>query len=330
MKLQLNRCVILAFFVVLVALPFQVQGGSGKQKQDQVIVLAAFGTSVPDALVGILNIKDTVAAKFPGTDVKLAFTSSIIRDIWQGRKGDTAFFKEYNNIPAEMVDIQGPLATITSLQDQGYRTILVQPGHISMGEEYLDLVATVKGLNSISTIKEKNNLFEALVVGRPALGTMGNTRPYPEDIKRVATALKGDLDQAEKLDAALVYMGHGNDFFPSGGAYLQFAETLSAMSAKTNAYIATVEGFPALDNVIANLKRDNVKKILLKPFMTVAGDHAQNDMAGDEKDSWKNLLTEAGFTVVIDVIGLGENDAFASVFAEHLAETAADNGIILQ
>ncbi len=330
MKVQLNRCVVLAFFVVLMAFPLHAQAGSGKKNQDQVIVLAAFGTSVPDALVGILNIRDAVAAKFPGTNVKLAFTSSIIRDIWQGRKGDTAFFAEHKNIPAEIVDIQGPLATITNLQDQGYRTIMVQPGHISMGEEYLDLVATVKGLNSIFTIKAKNNLFKALVVGRPALGTMGNTRPYPEDIKRVAMALKGDLEQAEKLDAALVYMGHGNDYFPSGGAYLQFAETLSAMSAKTDVYIATVEGFPALDNVIADLKRDSVQKVLLKPFMTVAGDHAKNDMAGDEKDSWKNLLAEAGFTVVIDVVGLGENDAFASVFAEHLAETAADNGVVLQ
>ena len=149
MKFRLNCCVVLAFFLVLMSAPLQATEGSGKKSQEQVIILAAFGTSVPDALVGILNIKDAVAAKFPGTEVKLAFTSSIIRGIWQGRKGDTAFFAENKDIPTEMVDIQGPLATIAGLQDQGYRTILVQPGHISMGEEYLDLVATVKGLNSI-------------------------------------------------------------------------------------------------------------------------------------------------------------------------------------
>ena len=159
---------------------------------------------------------------------------------------------------------------------------------------------------------------------------MGDTRPYPEDIKQVAASLKPDLEQAEEMGAALVYMGHGNDYFPSGGAYLQFAEILGAMSAKTNVYIATVEGFPNLDNVISDLQRDGVKKVLLKPFMTVAGDHAKNDMAGDEKDSWKNILTAAGFEVVVDLVGLGENDAFAAVFAEHLADTAADNKIELK
>lgn len=330
MKFRLNCCVVVAFFLALICSPLQAKEVSGAKSEEQVIVLAAFGTSVPEALVGVLNIRKAVAAKFPGTEVKLAFTSSIIRNIWHERKGDTAFFTEHKDIPVEMVNIQGPLATITRLQDQGYTTILVQPGHISMGEEYLDLLSTVKGLNSITTIKEKNKLFDVLVVGRPVLGTMGDKRPYPEDIQQVAMALRGDLVQAEKLDAALVYMGHGNDYFPSGGAYLQFAETLGAMSVKTDVYIGTVEGFPSLDNVIADLKRDKVQKVLLKPFMTVAGDHAKNDMAGDEKDSWRNILGAAGFTVVLAMEGLGENDAFASVFAEHLAETATDNGIVLQ
>ena len=332
MKMYRKCSVLLALFLFLTSSPLLAQEQSMGKTQEQVIVLAAFGTSVPSALNGILNIKDAVAAKFPGTVVELAFTSSIIRNIWHGRKGDRELFSspEYKNIPPQIVDIQSPLATIARLQDQGYSTILVQPGHISMGEEYLDLLATVKGLNSISTIKEKNKLFTALVVGRPALGTMGDTRPYPEDIKRVAMALQDDLQRAEQLNAALVYMGHGNDYFPSGGAYLQLADMMSGMAEKTDVYIGTVEGFPNLDNVIAALQKDKVKKLLLKPFMTVAGDHAKNDMAGAEKDSWKNILMENGFTVITAIEGLGENDAFASVFAEHLAETAADNGITLQ
>ncbi|RUM41130.1 MAG: sirohydrochlorin cobaltochelatase [Desulfocapsa sp.] len=328
MRFRNCSCVVLAFFLFIMGQPFQAAAGA--KSQDRVIVLAVFGTSVPEALSGVLNIRNAVAAKFPKTRVELAFTSSIIREIWHNRKGDSAFFAAHKDIPAAMTDIQGSLATISRLQDEGYGTILVQPGHISMGEEYLDLLATVKGLNSISTIKEKNRLFDSLVAGRPALGTMGDKRPYPEDIKQVAAALKPDLEQAEKLGAALVYMGHGNDYFPSGGAYLQFAEILSAMSEKTNVYIATVEGFPGLDHTIKELQRDGVKKVLLKPFMTVAGDHARNDMAGEEKDSWKNILTAAGFEVHVDLVGLGENDAFAAVFAGHLAETAADNGIILE
>jgi sirohydrochlorin cobaltochelatase len=94
-------------------------------------------------------------------------------------------------------------------------------------------------------------------------------------------------------------------------------------------YIGTVEGFPNLDHVIRQLKRDKVRKVLLKPFMTVAGDHARNDMAGPEAESWKSILTREGFEVTPVLRGMGEMDSFADVFVHHLTELAKDNGIQL-
>ena len=90
-----------------------------------------------------------------------------------------------------------------------------------------------------------------------------------------------------------------------------------------------VEGFPGLAHVIAQLKRDKVRKVVLKPFLTVAGDHAQNDMAGPEATSWKSILTKEGFEVTPVLQGLGEMNSFADVFVHHLAELASDNGIQL-
>ncbi|MBU1986339.1 MAG: sirohydrochlorin cobaltochelatase, partial [Proteobacteria bacterium] len=201
--------------------------------------------------------------------------------------------------------------------------------HVALGEEYLDLVSYVQGLSGIHTIKEKNQPFKQLVIGRPALGTMGDIHPYPQDIELVAKSLSADIDQAAKAGSALVYMGHGNDFFPSGGSYLQFADTMNHLTPQVKTYIGTVEGFPGLDYVIEQLKRDKTRKVLLKPFLTVAGDHAQNDMAGPEAESWKSILTKEGFEVTPILQGMGEVDSFADVFVHHLTELAKEHGIQL-
>lgn len=304
-------------------------GQEHKKKPSQAVVIAAFGTTVVEALPGILNIRDRIVKQYPNTEVRIAFTSNMIRVIWHKRQHDAEFAKKNPAVPQDILGAQGVLATIANLQDEGFTTILVQPTHVNLGEEYLDLVSYVQGLASIRTIKEKNQPFQQLVIGRPALGAMGDKHPYPLDIELVAKALAADVAQAAKSGSALVYMGHGNDFFPSGGSYLQFADTMKRLNPQVKTYIATVEGFPTLDHVIAQLKAAKVEKVLLKPFMTVAGDHAQNDMAGNEADSWKSILTREGFAVTPVLQGLGEMDSFADVFVHHLADLASDNGIQL-
>ena len=326
---RLISCTLLAFCCFLISLS-TVFAAEKPENNSNAIVIATFGTTVPSALPGILHIRDRMQKRFPGTEIRLAFTSNMIRKIWHKRQHDDAFKKENPDIPEDIFYTKGPLATIADLQDDGFATILVQPGHITLGEEYLDLVSYIKGLNSITTIKDKNRPFLRLAVSRPALGAMGPKHPYVEDIKQVAKVLADDVGKAEKMGSALLYMGHGNDYFPSSGSYLQLVDVMNSLYPGTKTYLTTVEGFPNLETVINQMKRDKVTKILLKPFMSVAGDHANNDMGGEGPESLQSVLTENGFQVTIIMEGLGEQDGFADVLVDHLAQTAVDSGVTLK
>ncbi len=320
---------VLSLFCLILSIS-TVLAQENPEKDTTAIVIATFGTTVPSALPGILHIRDRMQKRFPGTEIRLAFTSNMIRKIWHKRQHDETFKKANPTLPQDIYSIKGPLAAIADLQDEGFATILVQPGHISLGEEYLDLVSYIDGLNSIHTIKAKNQPFLRLVVSRPALGTMGPKHPYVDDINEVAKALAADVQKAKEAGAALLYMGHGNDTFPSSGAYLQLVDVMNTLYPETKTYLTTVEGFPNLDIIMKQMKRDKVTTVLLKPFMDVAGDHAHNDMAGSGPESMKSILTKNGFQVSTVMVGLGEQDGFADVFVDHLAQTATDYGITLK
>lgn len=319
--------VVLLMFFLGFFLAKEVDAMMG-QKNKKAIVIAAFGTSYPSALKAITNIREQVKREFPGITVKLAFTSNIIRNIWHERQKDETFLKQYKWIPKEILYIKGPLATIADLQDEGYRTIIVQPTLIYAGEEYTNLCSYINGLNSIKTIKKKHMPFIKLVIGRPALGAPGPVHDYHEDLEIAARALAEDIANAKRKSAALVYMGHGNEYY-STGVYIEFQETMRKMYRDVKIYVGTVEGFPSLDDVLEALKKDRIKKVMLKPFMVVAGDHAINDMAGDEDDSWKNTFKRAGIRVIPIIEGLGENYNWNKIYIEHIKDAAKDNGIKL-
>ncbi|RLB89255.1 MAG: sirohydrochlorin cobaltochelatase, partial [Deltaproteobacteria bacterium] len=179
----------------------------GKAKNKKAIVLAGFGTSYPSALVSITNIQKKVQKAFPKVEVRVAFTSNIIRNIWHKRQGDARFLAEHKEIPKEILHVKGPLATIADLQDAGYRTIIVQPTHIYNGEEYTDLCSYVQGLNAITTIKKKYAPFAKLVIARPALGKCGPVYDYHRDMEAAAKTLEPDVKLAMENGSALVYMG---------------------------------------------------------------------------------------------------------------------------
>lgn len=290
------------------------------------IVLAQFGTSYPSALVALQNIRKEVQKAFPGVEVRMAFTSNTIRKIWHSRQDDKKFLSEYKDIPKEIFYVKTPLATIADLQNEGYNTIIVQSTHIFAGEEYVDLASFIEGLNAIKTIKAKNMPFRKLVLGRPLLGTWGERYPYHKDLETAAKAVKADVDLARKNKAALVYMGHGNEYL-STGAYIEFQETLRRIYPETPVYIGVVEGFPSPDYVVSGLIRDRIKKVVLKPFMIVAGDHATNDMAGDEDDSWKTIFKSKGIEVITVIQGLGENPEAGKILIQHIKDVAKDNQI---
>ncbi|HFQ91137.1 MAG TPA: sirohydrochlorin cobaltochelatase [Desulfobulbus sp.] len=321
------------FFVVVLAGLFTVQtiqAEEHKVEHKNAVVLAMFGTTVEPALKALLNIRTRLEEKYPQTPVRIAFTSNIIRRIWQKRAKDPSYAKAHPEVPADILHVQGPLATIANLQDAGYDTIVVQPTHIAPAEEFLDLTSYVDALASIDTIKKKFKPFHKLVIGRPALGTFGPRHPYAEDIKVAARAMKEDVELARREGAALVYMGHGNDYFPSGGSYLQFEDAMRSMYPDVLTVIGTVEGFPSLDHVVAQLKHAGINKVVIRAFMVVAGDHAHNDMAGPEPESWKSVLEKEGISVQPVLEGLGENDAFAEIFVRHAGDAAADAGITLR
>jgi sirohydrochlorin cobaltochelatase len=322
------------FFNITILLLSTTTGFSStgwKVEHKNAIVLAMFGTSVEPALQGLLNIRAKMVKKHPETPVRIAFTSNIIRKKWRKRAGDPAYIKAHPEIPADVLHVKTVLATIADLQDQGYDTIVLQPTHIAMGEEFLDLGTYVDSLMRMGTVKKaKYKPFHKVVLGRPALGTYGIAHTYGKDIMAAAEALADDAKLAADKKAALVYMGHGNEHFPSGGAYLELADRMRELYPEVVTLIGNVEGFPSLHEVMDKLRRFKVKKVMLKPCMVVAGDHAINDMAGPEEDSWKTILEKNGFEVITVQRGLGEQNAFAEIFVNHAADAAADAGIILQ
>ncbi len=313
---------------LLVAL-FLVLGAAGVQAapvEKKAVVLAVFGTSHESALPGILNIREQIQKELPGIPVRLAFTSNIIRRIWQERRKDPAYVGQHPEVPAEIINVKGPLAAIADLQDEGYAYIVVQPTHISSGEEFADLASYVQGLNTIRTVKKRNMPFRKILLGRPALGTHGIEHEYRHDIEQVAALLAPDVEMAKKGGRALVYFAHGNEHY-STGVYLEFEQVMRKRYPGVRIHVTMVEGFPDNARLFEELAADKTKKVLLKPFMTVAGDHAKNDMAGPEPDSLKSLLEARGINVAASLVGLGESDAFAAIFARHIKDAILDEGL---
>jgi len=306
--------------------------GDYKVEHKNAVVLAMFGTTVESALQALLNIRTKIEDRFPNTKVRIAFTSNIIRKKWQHRAEDSEYIKAHPEIPEDILHVKTPLATIADLQNDGYDNIVIQPTLVSMGEEFLDLHTYVKALMNMGTFKKpKYKPFHKVALGRPALGTYGMKFPYFEDIVAVAKAMAPDVKLANKEKAGIVYMGHGNEYFPgNGGAYLEFASKMRKIYPDVVTAIGNVEGYPGIEEVMETLKLYGIKKVILKPFMVVAGDHSLNDMAGNEEDSWKSILMKNGFEVVTVTNGLGENDNFANIYVDHAVDAAEEAGIDLK
>jgi sirohydrochlorin cobaltochelatase len=292
------------------------------------IILASFGTTVPSALESITNIAEAVKSAYPQTEVRLTFTSNIIRSVWKKRQAEAEKWLGMG-VPREVLYVRNFIATVGDLLEDGYTSIVVQPTHMFYMEQSHDLAQYVRGLASIKTMKRKWNPIDKLVMGRPALGIPGDVYPYHEDIEAVCKTLAGDAEAAGKAGAALVYMGHGNEHW-STGIYAETQKTMRRMYPEVETFVGVVEGDPAIEDLLGQLSRTKGGKVMLKPFMIVAGDHAVNDMAGTEEDSWKSVLTRAGYEVEPVLTGLGSNDEFARIFVDHIADAAKESGIELK
>ncbi len=257
----------------------------------QTILLVAFGTTVPRAAEAFSRFETATKARFPDAEIRWAYTSTIVR-----RK-----LAERGEAKESVVD------ALERLAYDGHRTIAVQSLHTIAGAEYH------KMLREISVFRHKPVDRNIVVkVGSPLLAGY-------EDAQRVAQALIQEAVPQRNNSEALVYMGHGSERHASDLAYVALASMLN--NTDKRAWLGTVEGHPTLADVIAHCKAAGVKKAWLIPFMAVAGDHALNDMAGDEEDSWVSVLTKEGIFCTPVLKGTLDIAGIAGVWLDHL-ETA--------
>ncbi len=330
-KFQSTFMSIFVFVLTISLCSTTLASEHGKVSTEQgkvAIVLASFGTTEPSAIESITNIQNQIKKAFPGIPVKITFTSNIIRSVWKERQADAKKWLG-KGISEEILYVKNIIATVGNLREEGYRNIIVQPTHMFFMEQAHDLSSYVNALASIKTTKDKWMPFDKIVMGRPALGGPGNTYDYHADMEKALKTLADDVKLAQKNKAKLVYMGHGNEHW-STGIYMEAAKKMCELYPDVVTYIGSVEGFPGIEDVARYLSHHNSGNIVLKPFMIVAGDHAINDMASDEEDSWKSILTKQGLKVTTVLKGLGSNDKFAQIFVDHIRDAARDNGIVLK
>lgn len=287
------------------------------------IVLAAYGTSYPTTLEPILAMLNDIRSRYGENPVRLAFISSIFRRKWHERAADANYRCAHPAIPEQIYTVKNVLGAMADLQNKGYRRILVQPVLVVDGEEYRDLTAYVEALGAIRTHKPQLQPFEKVAIGKPLLGTFA----HREQLDALVRALKPDIDAARAADATLVYMGHGNEHMAQG-AYYEL-EILLRREYNIPVCIGLVEGLPDFETVREKLAAAGTRKVLLKPLMYVAGDHARNDMAGDEDDSWLTLLESDGYQVTAILEGLGQNPAVRAIFLDLLEQAAQQAAIEL-
>ncbi|MGE4292292.1 MAG: sirohydrochlorin cobaltochelatase [Desulfovibrio sp.] len=250
------------------------------------ILLVAFGSSVSEAQVAFKNIDAKVRAAHPGIPVQWAFTSHIIR----------------TKLAKEGKELLSPAQALALMASQGYTHVAVQSLHTIPGEEYNGLLETVRAFQSFP------DGIAHIALGAPLLYAT-------DDLERVADALLANAPAKRSKDDALLFMGHGTPH-PGNVYYIAMQELLRSRDA--NAFVATVEGTPDLDQVRKGLKDRKIKKIWLLPFMSVAGDHARNDMSGPESDSWTSILTADGFQCASVLKGTAEYDNIVAIWLEHL------------
>ncbi|WP_330375429.1 sirohydrochlorin cobaltochelatase [Inediibacterium massiliense] len=258
------------------------------------ILVTSFGTSYEDTRkVTIDAVEEKIKKAFPDYEVRRAFTSNII----------IKKLKERDKIEVDTL-AQG----LEKMKKDGFEEVIVQPLHVIAGEEFNDIVDEVSKFN--------DGTFKKLALGKPILYT-------PEDYKIAVDGLKEQLPQ-NKEGHAVVLMGHGSPNHAGNASYSNLQMVIDEQ--KLPVYVGTVEGYPTLENVIKKLKRDKIKEVTLMPYMLVAGDHAQNDMAGDEDDSWKTILKKEGFSVDTYLHGLGENPRYQDIYVNHTKEAIEGNG----
>ena len=281
------------------------------RNQDEIgeneLLVVSFGTSFNDSRAeDIKGIEDALAKAYPDWSVRRAFTAQIIINHVQARDDEV---------------IDNMQQALDRAVENGVKNLVVQPTHLMHGAEYDEMTEAINGY------KDK---FESVAIAEPMLGEVGDDATVINDDKKaVAQAITDEackeagfdsMDAAAEAGTAFVFMGHGTSH-TANITYDQMQTQMENLGFK-NAFIGTVEGKPedtACDKVIEKVKEAGYKNVVLRPLMVVAGDHANNDMAGDDEDSWKSQFVASGNFENVDtqIAGLGRIEAVEQLYVDH-------------
>ena len=249
------------------------------------LLVVSFGTSFNDSRrLTIGGIERALQKAFPDWSVRRAFTSQIIIDHVKARDGE-----EIDNV-TEALD---------RAVENEVETLVVQPTHLMNGFEYNDLS---------DELAEYADSFDQIVLAEPLLSD-------DDDFEAVAEAIVEATEEYDDGETAICFMGHGTEA-ESNKVYARMQEILDDGDYE-NYFIGTVEAEPSVEDVLEMVQDGDYKRVVLRPLMIVAGDHANNDMAGDDEDSWKSVFENEGYEVVCVVEGLGQLEAIRDLIVEH-------------
>ena len=280
------------------------QDGIGENE----LLVVSFGTSYNDSRVNdIKSIEDALQEAYPDWSVRRAFTAQIIINHIQARDGEK---------------IDNMTQALERAVANGVKNLVVQPTHLMHGAEYDEMCAA---------IDEYRDQFESVSIAEPLLGEVGSDATVINaDKEAVAKAITAaaveasgfdSLEAAKEAGAAFVLLGHGTAHV-ARVSYSQMSTQMQQLGYE-NVFIGTVEGEPeetACESVIEEVRAAGYTTVILRPRMVVAGDHANNDMAGSDDDSWKPMFEDAGLTVDCQIAGLG---GIADIQALYIAHTQA-------
>lgn len=259
---------------------------------DNELLVLSFGTSFNDSRrLTIGAIENAIEEAVPDYSVRRGFTANIVIDHVNRRDG----------ILIDDID-----AALNRAVDNEVKTLVIQPTHLMNGIEYDEIAEKVA---------DYSDAFDKVVFGEPLLTS-------DDDFTRVENAIVDWTSEYDDGETAICFMGHGTEH-EANQVYQKMQDLLTA-DGHTNYFVGTVEAEPSLDDVMAKVKEGDYKRVILEPLMVVAGDHANNDMAGDEEDSWKSAFEADGFEVECLLRGLGENKEIRKIYVEH-AQAAIDS-----
>ena len=281
------------------------------RNQDEIgeneLLVVSFGTSFNDSRAeDVKGIEDALAEAYPDWSVRRAFTAQIIINHVEARDDEV---------------IDNMQQALDRAVENGVKNLVVQPTHLMHGAEYDEMTEAINGY------KDK---FESVAIAEPMLGEVGDDATVINDDKKaVAQAITDEackeagfdsMDAAAEAGTAFVFMGHGTSH-TANITYDQMQTQMENLGFE-NAFIGTVEGKPedtACDKVIEKVKEAGYKNVVLRPLMVVAGDHANNDMAGDDEDSWKSQFVASGNFENVDtqIAGLGRIEAVEQLYVDH-------------